>query len=446
MNSFGLGRTICSLISPEGLSGVALIRLTGPKSKQIIHEFCKFLPTNLSSHSLKVGHFVSQGLSFTDEVVVSYFAKGRSFTGEETFEISCHGNPLCYNKILESLVSAGAKRAQRGEFTWMAVENGRMDLSQAESLFQIIHSSNDLLLQKSFLSYSNGLDVSIKSIKAELISLIAQLEAQIDYSEEAISIVSSDMIQESLVDLQSRLSHFLESSSTFQKENDVPLILFYGEPNVGKSSLLNKLFDSEIAIVSEVAGTTRDPVVHRTSISGRPVHFVDTAGVRDSSDSIELQGIQKTESLLKSASLVLYLSDKNDFSVLDLVDNENIFKIHTKQDLSESSELVNTYDKLEFSTSAVSGFGLDLLKDKIKSFLLNSLAVANRNVFSVWQLDKLNLAVFELKEALSSGPSFAEDIVLIHLNSALRALNELSFIDDPEQVRDVIFSKFCLGK
>ncbi len=300
--------TICALATAHGIGAISVIRLSGSRAIEIMRRLARFLPQNLESHKIYYGILKSEDRSL-DEVLLSYFAEGRSFTGESTFEISCHGSAAIVNDILQELCQAGARMAKRGEFTFRAFMNGRLDLVQAESVLAMIESRSNRASQLALRQLQGEFSVRLKALAEDLTWVLANLEANIDYAAEDIVIAAGDALANRLQKIQVDVERLL---STYQQGRIVRegfQVALVGRPNAGKSSLLNRLAGEERAIVTEIAGTTRDFIETELAIDGYRITLVDTAGLRVTDDPVEKIGVSRTLEKMKSVDQVLYVAD-----------------------------------------------------------------------------------------------------------------------------------------
>ncbi|RYZ63252.1 MAG: tRNA uridine-5-carboxymethylaminomethyl(34) synthesis GTPase MnmE, partial [Proteobacteria bacterium] len=267
--------TICAVSTPHGVGGISVLRISGPDSLEITREIASFLPLNIESHRVYFGTLRSPEFQDEiDEVLVTYFKKGHSFTGEEVLEISCHGNPHICQKILNELIAIGARAADRGEFTYRAFMNGRVDLVQAEGILSLIESQSDKAMKLSLRQLKGQLSQRLESIENEITWLMAHLEAGIDFSTEGLDLVSDAVVTEKLTIIESGLQKLVNTYQSGRILRDGVRVALAGRPNVGKSSLLNLLLEEERAIVTEIAGTTRDVISGETQYAGVKFTFL----------------------------------------------------------------------------------------------------------------------------------------------------------------------------
>lgn len=455
--------TICALSTPPGVGGIAVVRVSGDGSLEICRKICSFLPEAPSSHRVFYGIAKTADLAGPiDEVLVTYFAEGRSFTGEETIEVSCHGGPVMTSSLLKELVLSGARVARPGEFTYRAFMNGRIDLVQAESVLSLIESRSKQSARVALRQLQGHLSSDFGGIEDDLVWILAHLEAGIDFSTEGIELVSQPALLEridSVLDVVSRLIGSYSQGRLLREGLEIALA---GRPNAGKSSLLNAFLGEERAIVTPHAGTTRDTIEGQITIGGFPVTFVDTAGLRETENEIEVIGIDRTFKAMKRADLVFMVLDTTAIeddsmgALLDGADQRTYFLLN-KVDLDESEtglrKLVLELEKRSlprdriFPVSARTRSGLRELETRI-STLSKTVGAESSNVVTqarhVELLEKIQSCVVAARGLVSDGAS--PEFIAFELQESVRAIHELLGKEFNEQVIDRIFKEFCLGK
>jgi len=462
--------TICALSTPPGVGGIAVIRVSGSMALAFCREICGFLPEKVESHHVYYGiarGIDSAGVSAAgdnaiDEVLVTYFAHGRSFTGEETVEVSCHGGTVLASTLLKELVKAGCRMAHRGEFTYRAFMNGRLDLVQAESVLSLIESQSRQSAKVALRQLQGHLSVDFARIEDDLVWILAQLEASIDFSSEGIEVIPSEILldrAEDLISFVGRLIGTYERGRLLREGLQVALV---GKPNAGKSSLLNALLKEERAIVTAHAGTTRDLVEGRLMFSGVPVTLVDTAGLRETESEVERIGIERTRSAMEKSDLIFYVVDigsehwRNEIQEFHLEGRENAYFILNKIDLditgtktsASKDELGDLgYGDRGIWVSATFGKGLSeiesLLADRVQSIdsEMSNVILQARHLELLQKIHSCSVRAVELIREDSS-PEF----IAFELQEAVRVIHELLGKEFNEQVIDRIFKEFCLGK
>jgi len=468
-------QTICAVSTPHGVGGISVIRVSGTRSLEITRKVASFLPAKIESHKAYFGTLqdVHQNEEI-DEVVVTYFQKGRSFTGEEVLEISCHGNPQICQKILNQLIAEGARAADRGEFTYRAFMNGRVDLVQAESVLSLIESQSDKAAKLALRQLKGQLSSKLESIENELTWLMAHMEAGIDFSTEGLELVSNETVIKKLLQIQSDLQNLVNSYNSGRLLKDGVRVALAGKPNVGKSSLLNLLLEEDRAIVTEVAGTTRDVITGDAQFAGLKLAFLDTAGIRNhTSDIVEQIGIQKSREAHLEADVVLFIYDAStglqteDLEILSQLANTNLYIVGNKVDKLKSApvaeELVKqlqSVPNLEKLTSSPDFakrnlFFVSALDQNARPLILKEIStrfsmtdiqdnvlLSNSRHFE--NLSKALTNTVRCQQMLKEG--MGSEFLAIELKEALIAVQETLGKRFDDQVMDRVFKEFCLGK
>lgn len=466
-----LSETICALSTPQGNGAIAVIRMSGPNALAISGRFIE-LPARdkdireASGNTIHFGRLCWNG-QLVDEVVVSVFRAPRSFTGEDVVEISCHGSVYIQQKILEIMVQAGARLAGPGEFTQRAFLNGKMDLSQAEGVADLIASGTAAAHRLAMDQMRGGFSAEISKLRNELLQFISLIELELDFSEEDVEFADREQLT-SLLDRIGAAIHALTSSFEYGNviKNGVPVAII-GRTNAGKSTLLNRLLREERAIVSEIHGTTRDVIEDVIHVGGIAFRFIDTAGLRETSDQIEHEGIQRTHQKYKQAKIVIVLIDLTerteevDASLTFLHEQENqersmIFALN-KSDLVDSGRLESLESHYRkqyggmgtiFSLSARDGHHLDTLEQ-----LLQDLAVKKPDdesgviVTNVRHYEALSLssqALERARDGLESG--LPTDLLAQDIREILHHLGEITGEITTDEILGNIFKNFCIGK
>ncbi|MBT7896927.1 MAG: tRNA uridine-5-carboxymethylaminomethyl(34) synthesis GTPase MnmE, partial [Flavobacteriales bacterium] len=388
-----------------------------------------------------------------DEVVITIFHKTKSYTGEETIEISCHGSKFIQNKILEILMSNGTRIANPGEFTMRAFKNGKLDLSQAESVADLIESESAVAHQTAINHLRGGFSKKLKLMREKLIDFASLIELELDFSEEDVEFANRKQLKNLVNEMHSEISKLIESFKLGNViKNGIPVAIL-GAPNVGKSTLLNTLLNEDKAIVSDIAGTTRDSIEDELIIKGYNFRFIDTAGIRKTKDKIENLGIEKTLLQANKSSIIIYIIDVTldvdqqikDIQKLEKRDQEKIIKVINKTDLK-----IDIKNKIENSIyiSAKNQIGIEKLKEKILDFT-NSKELSNYNTIITNQrhleelkqtLKELDVVIEGLKNGLSS------DLLAINIKQSLFHLGLISGEVSTDDLLANIFGKFCIGK
>ncbi len=454
--------TIAAIATAMSPSGIGIIRISGDDSLNIIDKIFNSKSGNkkisdCKSHTIHYG-YIYDGEEEIDEVIVLFMKAPNTYTREDTIEIDCHGGVFVMKRILETVIKYGARPAEPGEFTKRAFLNGRIDLSQAESVIDVINSKNDFAL-KSSLSQLNGAVLNnIKKIREAVIHEIAFIESALDDPEH----VSLDGYQEKLADIVSQkideIQKLLDSSDNGQilKEGINTVIL--GKPNAGKSSLLNALVGKNRAIVTDIAGTTRDVLEEQINLNGIILNLIDTAGIRDTSDIIEQIGVEKAKEYADNADLIIYVIDssteldENDFAIMEFLKDKKAIVLLNKNDLEvlTSKEIVEKYvDKSIISVSAKENVGIDELVDKVKELFFKGEVSFNDEVYitNIRQKNLLQNSLDSLELVINSiNDGMPEDFYSIDLMNAYQSLGLIIGESVEDDLVEEIFSKFCMGK
>lgn len=453
--------TIVAISTAIGNAGIGIIRLSGEKCFEILDKI--FVPKNKSEvkgYTIKYGNIIdSQSKEKIDEVLVSYFVAPRSYTKENMCEINSHGGFVVENRILEECIKNGAILAQPGEFTKRAFLNGRIDLSQAEAVIDVINSKTEKEMQIAQRQLEGSLSKKIKAMKNEVMDLMADIEASIDYPEYDVEEITNKKISETLNKLESELNKLEASFKNGKILKDGIKTAIVGKPNVGKSSLLNLILGENRAIVSNIEGTTRDTIEEYINIKGIPLKIVDTAGIRNTTNEIEQIGVKKSIDNINNAELIIAVFDdsrafdKEDEKILDLIKNKKAIILINKVDLNknlikEKEEIKKSKNKIiEFST--IEEKGLDELYKTIEEMFKwkeiqndNSEIITNNR-----QRQQIILAKKSLENAKNSVFSnMPIDITAICLKEILENLTLITGENISEEIINKIFEKFCLGK
>ena len=445
--------TIAQISTAVGQGAISIVRLSGNDSIKIVNKV--FRGSNLEkveSHTVHYGHIVYKKTTI-DEVLVTVFRSPRTFTTEDIVEINCHGGIFVANKILEILFFEGARSANPGEFTERAFLNGRIDLTQAESVMDIIEAKSDLSLSLANKGLDGEIYRLIADLRSELLNTIAHIEVNIDYPEyDDVIELSNSIIKPEIEKLIQKIQKLLEKASYGKVIKDGVKTAIIGRPNVGKSSLLNALLREERAIVTEIQGTTRDTVEGSVNIGGIILNLVDTAGIRESSDIVESIGISKAKEAIEEAELILFVLDNSqalteeDKQLLELTKNKKRIIIVNKTDINKTIEhtLENTV-----SISALNKTGITELEDLIRSmFLTGEINITDQTYLSnARHIAKLTDAVGALKESIIAiNDEMPIDMAEIDLKNAWQLLGEIIGDTSSTSLLDELFSKFCLGK
>lgn len=446
--------TFTALSTPHGESALGVIRCSGPLCQKLVSDtFGNDSPTPRRTY---VSNYIGHDGNFLDNVVYTYFEKDQSFTGDPMLEISCHGNPFILQNVLEDLVTKGCRQALPGEFTQTAFLNGRMDLSQAEAVIDLIKAKTELSFKAAADQLQGSLSRRINALVDDLLQILAEIEAYIDFPEEDLPSEGDLAPRTKITSLNKEIEALSETAKTgiFLREGVKAIIV--GEPNVGKSSLLNCLLGESRAIVSNLPGTTRDYIEASFFVGPYKVNILDTAGIHDTEDSIEQEGIGKTLEQIGLSDIILLTIDQSKptpllpDSISNVIKAENTIIVYNKSDLETHPDSSNFYsDFLGVETSANTGAGLELLKEKI-SELLGNPKVSNKGdvvAVSARHHNALLLSTKDLQTAVSClDQQQPAELVASHLRDAMNNLAAIVGKIDNERVLDKLFASFCIGK
>ena len=458
--------TIVALATPSGAGAIAIIRLSGKDAITIAADVFQSVSgkdiTKQKTHTIHLGHIVDNGKVY-DQVLLSIFKGPSSYTGENVIEVSCHGSTFIQQQIIQLLLRRGAKMAQAGEFTLRAFLNGKLDLSQAEAVADLIASDNEASHQIAMQQMRGGFSNEIAKLREELLNFASLIELELDFAEEDVEFADRTQFHELLERIEFVLKRLIDSFAVGNViKNGIPVAIV-GEPNVGKSTLLNALLNEERAIVSDIAGTTRDTIEDELVINGIGFRFIDTAGIRETQDHVESIGIQKTFEKIEQAQVVMFLVDSTELTMESLerlkVEVEKIrnkypqkalLTIFNKKDKLEERLLQNLESQIENSIfiSAKQKVGIEELKNELMSFV-NTGALRNNEtiVTNTRHYDSLLKALEEIQKVkwgLDSGIS--SDLMAIDIRSALFFFGEITGEVTNDELLGNIFANFCIGK
>ncbi|MCB2343164.1 tRNA uridine-5-carboxymethylaminomethyl(34) synthesis GTPase MnmE [Clostridium estertheticum] len=453
--------TIAAISTSIGEGGISIIRISGDKAINIVDSI--FVGNNnrklndFKSYTMRYGHIIDKDGVRLDEVIISYMKGPKSFTAEDTIEINCHGGVVGTNRILQEVIRSGARIAEPGEFTKRAFLNGRIDLSQAEAVMDIIRAKTELSMKSALMQSEGSISREIKNVRNKLLSVIAHIEVTVDYPEEDIEDVTANEVREEVTLIISEIDMLLSTADEGKILREGLSTVIVGKPNVGKSSLLNALVKEKRAIVTEVPGTTRDAIEEYISIEGIPVKIVDTAGIRETDDIVEKIGVETSKQKIDEADLVILMLDssmdlsREDIEIIDYIKEKKYIVLLNKSDLGgkiDISELRNLKSKYITEISIKTGFGLDDLRNNIKDLFFNG-EIKTEGVFVTNNRHKQ--ALIRAKENLESSLSALEytsaiDLASIDIRNAWMNLGEITGEALDEDIIHKIFSEFCLGK
>ncbi|MDZ4661951.1 MAG: tRNA uridine-5-carboxymethylaminomethyl(34) synthesis GTPase MnmE [Pseudomonadota bacterium] len=450
--------TICALSTPEGQGGIAVIRVSGSQALSITQKLCPALPKTAESHRAYFAKFISlKSQQIIDEVLVTYFEDGRSFTGEETIEISCHGSQYLVLAITSELVGAGCRVADRGEFTFRAFMNGRLDLAQAEGILGLIKSHNKAAAGVALNQMRGSLSKTYREIENKIVLVLSHLEASIDFTHEDIDPMENKSLNNELKTIEAACEKLLMSYTQGRILSEGCRVAIVGAPNVGKSSLLNQMVQEEKSIVTPLPGTTRDLIEGCFVGDGFKIQLVDSAGIRESEDAIERLGVKKAlESLSESTHVLIVLDGTEDLQrQMELfrgrLDGKITAVVVNKIDLIGKDNLmeykVSQINQNWIFVSALTGEGLALVGDVLAKWSrevsdFSSAIITQSRHFEL--LGKTKKGVAKAHELLNDCTS--PEIIVFELQEAVRGIHEILGKEYSDQVLDRVFKEFCIGK
>jgi tRNA modification GTPase len=452
MNNIISENTICAIATGSVTSAIAIIRVSGNEAIQIANSIFSKDLKNTKSHTLIYGNILD-GKNIIDEVLLSIFKNTKSFTGEESVEISCHGSIYIQNKIMQLLIKNGCRTATEGEFTMRAFKNGKMDLSQAESVADLIASDSEIAHKTAIKQLRGGFSSNLNFLRNKLIEFASLIELELDFSEEDVEFANRKDFEKLLEIIKKELEKLIQSfkvGNAIQKGIPVAIL---GAPNVGKSTLLNCLLNDKKAIVSNIAGTTRDAIEDDLNIEGIKFRFIDTAGIRDTKDEIENLGIKKTMEKAESSHIILYLIDVNSNIKSQLEElkkiketiNEQLFIVVNKIDLKKDTSF-NLENAIQIS--AKKNIGITELKSKLLNVVNSKNLSSNDTIITnLRHYQELKLTLNEINviiNGISSG--ITGDFLSINIRQALSHLGSITGEVTTDTLLGNIFGKFCIGK
>ncbi|WP_315081800.1 tRNA uridine-5-carboxymethylaminomethyl(34) synthesis GTPase MnmE [uncultured Clostridium sp.] len=451
--------TICGIATPIGEGGVSIIRISGSKALDIISKI--FVSKNnidlkqMKTYTMRYGHIIEfESKDVIDEVIISYMKGPHSYTTDDIIEINCHGGVISTNSVMNQVIKAGARVAEPGEFTKRAFLNGRIDLSQAEAVIDIIKAKTDLSMKSALMQSGGALSKQIKEIRQYLLDTLALIEYGVDFTEddedidETLIIRVKDGIKNTIL----KVKELLKGADEGKIIRDGLNVVIIGKPNVGKSSLLNVLLKEKRAIVTDIPGTTRDIIEEYLNIDGIPIKITDTAGIRETEDTVEKIGVERSREKIEEADLIILILDSSreleeeDKEIINTIKDKNHIVLLNKTDLDRKIADIDLDNQINIS--AKTGYGIEELKNKIKELFFSgdinseSLIVSNvRHKQALYRslencevaLDRINANEFL-------------DLISIYVTSAMKALGEITGDELEEDVLNKIFSEFCVGK
>lgn len=457
--------TIVALATPAGAGAIAVIRLSGPEAitiaSRLFHSVSGRKLVEQKTHTVHLGH-IKDGNRIIDEVLATVFKNPNSYTGEDVVEISCHGSNFIQQEIIQLCLRNGCRMAEPGEFTLRAFLHGKMDLSQAEAVADLIASESAASHQLAMQQMRGGFSSEIQKLREELLNFASLIELELDFAEEDVEFADREEFQKLLLRITEVLKRLIDSFAIGNVlKNGIPVAIV-GEPNVGKSTLLNALLNEERAIVSNIPGTTRDTIEDEISIGGIGFRFIDTAGIRETSDTIEGLGIQKTFQKIEQAQVVVYLFDAEKFvesgstfkleieTIKNRYPQKNLIKVANKVDQLSTDQIKNLQSEISnlLLLSAKTGRGIEDLQNKLLEFVNTGALRSNETIVTNSRhYDALLKSLEEIKKVQHGlDMELSGDLLAIDLRQALYYLGSITGHVSEDEILGNIFANFCIGK
>ncbi|MAQ31503.1 MAG: tRNA uridine-5-carboxymethylaminomethyl(34) synthesis GTPase MnmE [Flavobacteriales bacterium] len=455
--------TICSISTAPGHGAISIIRISGKKSIRIINKLFKAHDKNkLSSKNTKkviLGNIIYKNQSI-DEVLVTAFQSPKSYTGEDMVEISCHGSAYIQSKIIQALIDNGCRTAQKGEFTMRAFLNGKLDLSQAEGVANLIASENEQSHKIAMKQMRGGFSDEIKNLRKKFIKFAALIELELDFSQEDVEFANREELLNLIDNIEDKISKLANSFKLGNViKNGIPITIV-GSPNSGKSTLLNQILNEERAIVSNIKGTTRDTIEENIVINGYKFKFIDTAGLRNTQDKIEKIGISKTYKKISESAFILYMIDKTEFNEVETEEeilsiqkkmqyNDSLIVLANKHDLHEQDIFLKTIKNVNIiNISAKNGDKIGVILETIMSKVQawgdvnNQIIIINQRHFE--SLINTLKSISDIKKGLKQ--NISGELLSIDIKNCLEYLGQITGEITNDNLLDSIFQDFCIGK
>ncbi|MFJ6972452.1 MAG: tRNA uridine-5-carboxymethylaminomethyl(34) synthesis GTPase MnmE [Ligilactobacillus ruminis] len=454
--------TIAAISTPPGEGAISIVRMSGEEAVSIAQKvFSGKDLTQAKSHTINYGHIVDPKThEEIDEVMVSLMLAPKTFTREDVVEINCHGGIVATNRILQLLLINGARLAEPGEFTKRAFLHGRIDLTQAESVMDLIRAKTDRSMKIALNQLDGNLSHLIDSLRKDILDVLAQVEVNIDYPEyDDVEEMTTKLLKEKAIEIKQRIEQLLKTASQGKIMREGLATALVGRPNVGKSSLLNHLLHEDKAIVTDVAGTTRDVIEEYVNVSGVPLKLIDTAGIRETDDKVEKIGVERSKKAIEQSDLVLLVLNaaesltKEDLELIRLTNDKKRIIILNKTDLEEKldrKELAEISENAPvYATSILKNEGVEALEEAISKLFFNGIensqsTVMVTNARHIALLKKAQNSLDSVLEGISSG--MPVDLVQIDMTEAWNLLGEITGESYEDELLDQLFSQFCLGK
>lgn len=454
--------TIAAVATAYGEGGIGIIRISGEEALPILQEIFEFHgdTDTFTSRRMTYGKIIDKEKNqIIDEVLAVYMKGPKTYTAEDVVEINCHGSMVSLRKTLALVLQKGARLAEPGEFTKRAFLNGRLDLSQAEAVIDMIRAKTDKSFDVAVSQLEGRLSLKVEEIRQKLLDLLVDITVNIDYPDEDIEEMTYEKLEESIVETQDMIEKLLATSSTGKMIREGIKIAIVGKPNVGKSSLMNGLLKETRAIVTDIPGTTRDTIEEVLSIRNIPVYLVDTAGIRETSDKVEKMGIEKSKEAFNQADFILFLLDgsrpleEEDLQIMELLKERKSLVLINKRDLGEAISIEEIAAKLPASqvieASLLKGQGITEIEDAVEDLVYGGEIVQKESMMvnNVRHIELLQQAVNSLTDALHmSEMREALDFIEVDVKNAYERLGEIIGETVSDDIINEVFARFCLGK
>lgn len=451
--------TICAIATSSGIGAIAIIRVSGEESIEIVNKIFKGKDlTKVSSHTINYGHIIDEQENIVDEVLVSIMKSPKTFTTEDIVEINTHGGIAPTNKVLELLLENGCRLAEPGEFTKRAFLNGRIDILEAEAVMDMIDAKTEVQRKMAINQISGKVSNLINDLRDDMVQIISNINVNIDYPEyDDVDILTTEILIPKITNLKEQIIKIIKESNNGKIIKEGIKTSIIGRPNVGKSSLLNALIEEEKAIVTDIAGTTRDIVEGQIKINGVILNIIDTAGIRETDDKIEALGVEKSLKIMEEADLILFMLNNNEEltkdieMLLDKLNNKKYIIIINKNDLETKldKKLLKKYEKQIVNLSVLKHQGIDNLKEKIiELFNINELETKDptylSNSRSISILKRCLKSIEEVEKGLEEKRPI--DMLELDIKNIWEELGLINGTSYEEELLDEMFSRFCLGK
>lgn len=454
--------TIAAIATAYGEGGIGIIRISGEKSLNILRDIFEFQgdTDHISSRRMNYGKIVDKEKNqIIDEVLAVYMKGPKTYTAEDVVEINCHGSMVSLRKTLSLVLRKGARLAEPGEFTKRAFLNGRLDLSQAEAVIDVVRAKTDKSFDVALSQLEGGISLRITEIREKLLDVLVNLAVNIDYPDEDIEEITYDNLEQDIVLIGDMIGKLLSTASTGRMIREGIKVAIVGKPNVGKSSLMNSLLRETRAIVTEIPGTTRDTIEEAVSIRNIPVYLVDTAGIRETSDKVEKIGIEKSKEAFNNADFIIFILDgsqdisEEDRNIMDYIGKRKSMVLINKRDLGNKISEEDIKKKLPdaqiIETSLIDGKGIEDIENSIENLVYGGEIVQKESLMvnNVRHIELLEKSRDSLRDALNMIlAKEALDFIEIDVKSAYEYLGEIIGETVSDDIIDEVFSRFCLGK